>query len=176
LHVGLIVGGYFFVDKKVFLGAAYLVGLSKLLNFALKVFFQVPSLEGVISSSGYGFPSGHMQTFTSLYLYIWLQYPRFFAPFLLLLPALAWGMIYMKYHTLFDVIGGLIVAGALVLCYNKFIASNKLLKIIIPLLLLAWIYYFAGYLTTTLCCVVVFLCILVAIESYLLRSTKLQRS
>ena len=164
VHVGLIIGGYFFVDKKVFLNAAYLVGLSKLMNFALKVFFQVPSLEGVASSAGFGFPSGHMQTFTSLYLYLWLQYPRFFAPFLLFLPTLGWGMIYMRYHTALDVAGGFVFACALVFCYINFITRSRVLKIVMPLLLLAWIYYFVGYLTYTLSCVVILLWCIVIIQ------------
>ncbi|MBA2653120.1 MAG: phosphatase PAP2 family protein [Tatlockia sp.] len=118
LVIPLLAFGLIWLDRKVFYHAACLTLLSIPVNVALKISFQIPLLPG-LGKVGFGFPSGHMQLVTSLYLALALQVKKtwFSGVILLLLIGFAWSLMYFGYHDFFQVLGGVFFALLLLIFY-----------------------------------------------------------
>lgn len=104
----LIIICFIFFDKKIWGNSLIITLFSGALSSTLKIFFHIPSLPPLIVT-GYSFPSGHMQVSSALYIWIALNIKNRYVRgmILILLPLIAWGLVYKKYHTIYDILGGL---------------------------------------------------------------------
>lgn len=125
----LLILGYTRISKKIFFNSACLVLLSMIFNVALKVTFQVP-LPDFLNKEGFAFPSGHMQTSTGLYLYLYSCYRNIAlkAALILLLALIGASLMHFGYHDIYDVIGAVLFSAAFIYiykyCHNKFSKRN----------------------------------------------------
>jgi len=105
--VPLIILGYLRCDQRVFFHGTCILLLSMVLNWALKVTFQVP-LPVEFSEGGFAFPSGHMQAAFVFYGWLWKSFHnlsiRLGVPLVLI--GIGVSLVHFGYHTYFDVWGG----------------------------------------------------------------------
>lgn len=110
------------------LGALFLG--SVLLNFFLKDLFMLPRPEGnqvrilyPESGGGYGFPSGHAQGNTTVWGYLMSRYPgrAFWALGLTIIFLVSLSRLYLGVHYPSDVVGGVALAVALIVAFNRII-------------------------------------------------------
>ncbi|MBS0185629.1 MAG: phosphatase PAP2 family protein [Proteobacteria bacterium] len=107
--VPLIVIGFIMGKREDFKSALYLILFTMIFNTVLKVTFEVP-LAPHLQKLGYAFPSGHMQCAFVFYGWLALRTHSFFLKktILILLIGCAWALVYLKYHTWWDVLGSII--------------------------------------------------------------------
>lgn len=113
------------LDKKLGLRVALLVLFSTYLNEVLKALCQSPRpdpevVRWVVSAGGWGFPSGHAQTTTTLFGYLALRLrPRPCAWVLWLVPPLiSLSRVYLGVHYPHDVVGGILIGLAVLALFN----------------------------------------------------------
>jgi undecaprenyl-diphosphatase len=132
--IPLVILGYIWRDQSVFFEAICLLLISMLLNFALKVTFQIP-LSPHLGKPGFAFPSGHMQS--CLVLYGWLmthiKNPRSKILIMGLLTGIAFSLIHCGYHNTLDILGGIFFGSLLLLAYRLLKTTQT--HIILPVLL-----------------------------------------
>jgi undecaprenyl-diphosphatase len=106
--IPLAVLGFLFLDRQVFFHAVTVLLFSIVINWALKVTFQI-SVDPDKGKGLFLFPSGHMQTSCVFYGWLWCAYPHLFARTLnaAVLCGIGTSLVYFGYHSTFDVFGGL---------------------------------------------------------------------
>lgn len=109
--IPLIVIGFMIEKREDFRSALYLILFTMIFNTALKVTFQVP-LAPHLEKVGFAFPSGHMQFALVFYGWLALRTEIFFLKriILILLMGCAWALVYLKYHSWWDVLGSVVFA------------------------------------------------------------------
>lgn len=117
--IPLLLWGLIFAERRLFYSALCLIGLSILVNVALKVSFQLP-LSPSLGKEGFAFPSGHMQLATVFYggLAYNKRSQLFSLLIVCLLAGIGWGLIHYNYHNLYDVSAAFIVALCLLYLYQ----------------------------------------------------------
>ena len=114
--IPLIILGFIWVNKEIFCHSIYVLLISMIFSYALKVHFKIES-----PSYGLIFPSGHMLSSTALYG--WLAYKlnniivRILA--LCLLTGIAISLVYSGYHNYYDVAAGGFFAAILLILYDS---------------------------------------------------------
>lgn len=150
--------GYWLWDKAMFTRMAVLIGLIGLSNTFLKDLFHDPrplaefALDKRVGES-FGFPSGHAQVATAMWL--WLAYeirrPWAWAAAFVILLGVALSRIYLGVHDVEDVIAGVLLGFAAVIIYAAVIKEEydfwhtlnpelQLLAIaaLVPIIWIAW--------------------------------------
>ncbi|MBA2657494.1 MAG: phosphatase PAP2 family protein [Tatlockia sp.] len=133
-------------DRRIFYQAACLTLLSMLFNVALKISFQIP-LPPELGKPGFGFPSGHMQMATILYIWFAIQMKMrgLTTLIIVMLCGFAWSLTYFSYHDLFQVFGGAFFGLLILIGYNLIYLNwpQKLPSIILILatILISYIQY-----------------------------------
>lgn len=132
--IPLLILGYIWFDQKIFFHAIRLILINMLINYSLKVTFQIPLEYYDGKEKGFAFPSGHMQSSVVLYGWLMMKIQDFWykALTIILLCGVGWGLVHCGYHKYFDVLGGICV-GFLVIFLYTILAGKK--KIISPVLL-----------------------------------------
>jgi undecaprenyl-diphosphatase len=117
--VPLIILGFLAFDRKIFGNATFLLLFTMIFNVLLKALFQVP-LAAHINKVGYAFPSGHMHGAVVFYGWILLNTRNSLIKIglTILISGIAFGLIYQKYHNIYDVIGAIVFGGATLLVYS----------------------------------------------------------
>ena len=122
--IPLVIFGYIWLNKKVFFNAICLILISMLLNFALKITFQVP-LATAIGKEGFAFPSGHMQSSATLYGWLIIKYNNLTRILLtMLLIGIGFSLVYSGFHNYFDILGAILFA-SLLICLYIIITTKK---------------------------------------------------
>ncbi len=138
--VPLLIYGYIWRDRDVFYRAICMILFSMLLNCVLKIIFKVP-LPAALGVDGFAFPSGHMQSSTTLYA--WLAYNnhnnliKIF--FIVMLIAIGFSLVYCGYHDYSDVVAGVIVAIFVIFFTKKYISVAPCVLICFASVLMAYI-------------------------------------
>ena len=121
----LAVGYWALKNKKLFIDLGFLVPLSTLINIILKNTFMLPrppqSLHLVPYHIDYGFPSGDVQVGLVFWGMIFLN-TRLFAvksAACFIVTGISFSRIYLGVHSIYDVIGGLTIGGAILIIYNS---------------------------------------------------------
>lgn len=121
LIIPIVVLGFIWSNRNIFYHTICLTLLSMILSAALKLTFQK------LSPYGFSFPSGHMQA--SVVLYGWLAYNFkniiFRVTITILLSGIAFGLIYLDYHDLEDILGGVFFAILLIYTYQNLLKSLR---------------------------------------------------
>lgn len=123
--------GYWLWDKALFTRLAVLIGAVGLTNFFLKDLFQDPrpvaamALDGRVGES-FGFPSGHAQIATAMWLWLAYEMRRAWAWPLAILIAAGVGLsrIYLGVHDVEDVLGGTLIGLATIVIFAGFLAPE----------------------------------------------------
>lgn len=128
LTFGAVLGmGFLLLNVALFLELGYLCSFGLILNVLLKGIFQVPP-SFVGSFSEYAFPSGHMQLSVLFYSFLAVYFPytifRCFVGVVLL--GIGEALVYFHFHTVIDVLGGLVTALSLLYLYETFIKKLSL--------------------------------------------------
>ncbi|RZI46306.1 phosphatase PAP2 family protein [Rickettsiales endosymbiont of Peranema trichophorum] len=133
--IPIMILGYIALSHKVFFHGICLLLLSMLLNLSLKNIFQVPLLEH-LGKAGFAFPSGHMQSCVVFYGWLMLNSRSVVVKLLtiLLLVGVGFSLVYMGYHTYFDILGAIFFGSILVLVY---MALDDITKRMVFLLVLS---------------------------------------
>lgn len=118
--------GYIWLKKDMFFEAICLILLSMIINYALKVTFKIP-LNPELKIDGYAFPSGHMQSAFVFYGWLAFRYKSAVLSILVgfLLFAIGWGLVYMGYHNIYDILGGIFFAALWMVIFWKFRQFSK---------------------------------------------------
>lgn len=124
--IPLIIIGYIWIDKKTFFHGICLMLISILFNAALKATFRVP-LSPMLGKDGFAFPSGHMQSATVLYgwLYKWSKNMSVRITLVILLFLIALSLMHFGYHGIQDISAAVFFGLALIFGYAF---SRKRLK------------------------------------------------
>jgi undecaprenyl-diphosphatase len=145
----IIILGYLWLDRDIFLHALGLLQTSMLCNVALKYGFHVP-LPSHLHKIGFAFPSGHMQSAIVLYGWLFQSLHNLILKvlFVILLIGIALGLVHFAYHTYYDVFAGCLF-GLLILlgyAYLKKKYNNKIcLIVILSVDLLLFVYLWLRY-------------------------------
>ena len=101
--IAFISVGYLTYRRQIFARALFILLFTMLLNPFLKALFEIP----LTWKEGWAFPSGHMQTTTALWGWLlWeMKNKAFTVLALFVMGAVAWSMLYLGYHTPFDLFG-----------------------------------------------------------------------
>lgn len=129
----IIILGWLFIDKSIFRNAIYLGCISIIINVALKGTFKVPLPPEL--HAGYAFPSGHMQFATAFYGWLYHQFNQRLlrAAIVGLLICLAINMILHNYHTVIELLAGLLTG---IMLIQGFIVAKKHYGHKLPMVLL----------------------------------------
>ncbi len=117
--------GSLFAGRRLFFQCACLVAFGIIINVVLKGTFQIPS--SVHPSMGsYAFPSGHMQLTTVFYVWWAIYIPFWYYRTLTAAIVLGVGvsLVHFKYHTIYDVTGGLLFGLLIVFCFYYLLTKN----------------------------------------------------
>jgi hypothetical protein len=109
--IPVIVIGYIWINRGVFSHAIYLLTLSMVMAADLKFLFNKTSEYGLV------FPSGHMLVSTVLYSWIAYNFSKFRIFSLIILAAIAYGLVTKGYHDFIDIFGGIFFAFLIILSY-----------------------------------------------------------
>ena len=117
--IPFLVIGYILGKRPVFFQAISLLLTSIVVNYCLKIIFQVP-LSPHLGVKGFAFPSGHIQS--AFVLYGWL----FFSSRQIIYRSLSvaaiigigLGLLHFGYHTMYDLCGSFVVSALLLFCYH----------------------------------------------------------
>ncbi len=148
LVVPLIILGYFFINKKIFLQAICLVSISMIINVALKTTFKIP-LPSNLHKIGFAFPSGHTQFATVLYGWLAFNSKSLTWKILtaVLLIGVGYGLYYHHYHDIKDIVGGFTTGVVLIGIYYSLLTTlptrcSLILVVTATLLMIynAWMY------------------------------------
>jgi membrane-associated phospholipid phosphatase len=124
--VPLLLIGVMWSERSLFRHATYLILISMIINYALKITFQIP-LAPHLHKVGFAFPSGHMQS--SFVFYGWLSqkmYPKkYFLLLTLLIIFIAISLIKAGYHNLYDILGAVFFGSLLLSGYHRYIEKNR---------------------------------------------------
>jgi undecaprenyl-diphosphatase len=116
--IPLVILGYIWLDQRIFFNAICILLVSILLNFSLKITFQVPLLPS-LNKSGFAFPSGHMQSSAALYGWLITKLrPVYKIPLIGLLIGIGLSLIHFGYHSYIDILGALLFGGLLIYLYS----------------------------------------------------------
>jgi len=123
--VPLIILGFLAFDRKIFGNATFLLLFTMIFNVLLKALFQVP-LAAHLNKVGYAFPSGHMHGAVVFYGWLLLNTRNSLIKIglAILISGIAFGLIYQKYHNIYDVIGAIIFGLATLLAYYPLSNAN----------------------------------------------------
>lgn len=112
----LIIIGYIWFNQNVFFQAICLLLSSMLLNTALKVTFKIP-LNPELGKTGFAFPSGHMQSSTVFYGWLYSYFKNFkFRVFIIfVLLGVGYSLVYNRFHNYLDVFGAIFFGVSLIL-------------------------------------------------------------
>lgn len=125
----LLLVGYVFFNKRVFLNAVSLLLLTMVYNSFLKELWQKP-LNPSLNVEGWAFPSGHMHSSFVWIGYITWHYKRYFFVLLssiILIIGIGFSLIFKGYHDFSDVLGAL-GFGIVTLVFSVFIESLGFFK------------------------------------------------
>jgi len=112
--------GYWLLERTLFRRLAFLVVLTALLNFWLKVSFAVPrptEISWLTAAEGFSFPSGHAQLAAVAWLWLAFSYRRawLYGLAALMILGIAASRVYLGVHTPRDVGAGILVGALSVL-------------------------------------------------------------
>lgn len=109
---------FFIFEDRITLKLLFLLIISYLINTFLKNLFQLPRPNETItkpiykeSGGGYGFPSGHSQNSTVLWIGLYLIFKKYYLIIIsiILIILISISRLYLGLHFLFDVIGGILI-------------------------------------------------------------------
>jgi undecaprenyl-diphosphatase len=114
-----ILMGFIFINRTLFYHATCILCISIIFNVALKCTFQIPLLP-TVHHPGFAFPSGHMQLATVFYGWLGLhtRHHKLHLLIITLLSGIGFGLVYLGYHTWFDVLGAVFFAGLIIGLYQ----------------------------------------------------------
>ncbi len=141
----LIIVGYIWLNQNIFFQAICLLLSSMLLNAALKITFKTP-LNPELGKIGFAFPSGHMQSTTVFYGWLYSNFKNFkFRVFIIfVLLGVGYSLVYNGFHNYLDVFGavffGILLILSAHLIINKYPNIYDLICIIFASLLMLYIY------------------------------------
>lgn len=123
--------GFWLFDKAMFTRLAMLIGLVGLTNFFLKDLFHDPrppiqfALDPRVGDS-FGFPSGHAQIATAMWLWLAAEIRRtwFSIAAVLIVAGVAASRIYLGVHDVEDVLGGVLLGLASVTAFWGFMSAD----------------------------------------------------
>lgn len=112
--------GFLFHDRTTWGIAIMLTGFSMIVNPALKEFFQ---LARPLGAEGYGFPSGHFQSSVVFYGWVAYMWPNRFIRALIafFLIGIGFGLVYLGFHYVRDLMGSFVVGGIILLITAGFL-------------------------------------------------------
>lgn len=118
--------GYIWLDRKLFFNAISLLLLSIIFNSALKITFQIP-LSPLLNKEGFAFPSGHMQSSTVLYGWIFLHTQNLFYKLLIIIAlfGIAISLVHYGYHDYYDILGAIFFSSLLLAISYKTIKKQE---------------------------------------------------
>ncbi|MFK7968343.1 MAG: phosphatase PAP2 family protein [Rickettsiaceae bacterium] len=118
--------GYIWLDRKLFFNAISLLLLSIIFNSALKITFQIP-LSPLLNKEGFTFPSGHMQSSTVLYGWIFLHTQNLFYKLLIIIAlfGIAISLVHYGYHDYYDILGAIFFSSLLLAISYKTIKKQE---------------------------------------------------
>jgi undecaprenyl-diphosphatase len=113
--------GYIWVSSSVFYHAACILLLSILINYILKNIFKIP-LTFMPGKNNYSFPSGHMQSASAFYGYLFYKFSHQLVRILCfaVLAGIAWAMIARGYHNYYDIFAGILCSIIIIAIYDFF--------------------------------------------------------
>lgn len=121
---------FFIFEYKITLKLIFLLIISYLINTLIKNTFQLPRPnEDIIkpiykeSGGGYGFPSGHSQNSTVLWMGLYLSFKKRYLILIssILIILISISRLYLGLHFLFDVLGGILIGILIILIFYKYI-------------------------------------------------------
>lgn len=120
----LLIIGFIFLRKEAFGRAFFIFAFAMILNRFLKEIFQVPLPPGVNSNS-WAFPSGHMQTASTFWLWLAWEYKNqvFYICVALLLASIGFALVHCGYHYPVDIAGALLFALITLVLYQFLIKT-----------------------------------------------------
>ncbi len=124
----LIAIGFLIFNRNLFGKALFILLFSMVINTYLKSIWKIPLPNHL--EAGFSFPSGHMQTAFALWGWLaWEFKNRFFTGFVVfLLSGIAFGLIYLGYHTPRDILGALFFGSITLLLYYYFLKISWIQK------------------------------------------------
>ncbi len=127
--VSLLIIGFIFLRKEAFARAFFIFAFAMIFNRFLKGIFQVPLPPGVNPNS-WAFPSGHMQTASTFWLWLAWEYKNkiFYIFTALLLACIGFALIHCGYHYPADIAGALFFALVTLMLYQLLIKNPFLYK------------------------------------------------
>lgn len=110
--VPFLIWGFFYYDRKVFVTTAMFCLCSSVVNFYLKTVFKVPLDIEAVGHAGWAFPSGHTTLNCVLWFSLMLQLRKRWTYYcgIAINTGAIFGMLYFKYHTIVDILGGAALA------------------------------------------------------------------
>lgn len=115
---GLFVLGFYSKKRNAFCRTLYIVLFTMILSTFLKSFFKIPYSNP--SFTGYAFPSGHMLAAIAFWGWLaWELQKRWFSVLVfIILPCIAFALIYLDFHTLQDVYGAVVIEPLVLMTYS----------------------------------------------------------
>lgn len=125
----LIVFGFIFLKKETFGRAFFILAFIIILNRFLKGVFQMPLPPGV-NPNTWAFPSGHMITATTFWLWISWEYKNkiLYVFTTLLLASIGFGLVHCGYHYALDIAGAVFFALVTIVFYHFLVKTSYLQK------------------------------------------------
>lgn len=109
--------GYFCLDKKIFTRGLFILFFTMILSQYLKSIWQIPLAPHL--GEGWAYPSGHMQTAVAFYGWLAYEFRNRWVTLCVLggLIGIGWALVYKGYHSVDDVLAGVLFGAATVGVY-----------------------------------------------------------
>lgn len=128
LLVPLIIIGFLYVNNRTYGQALIVLLFSLVFNTVLKRYFGIP-LNLNLNIEGFAFPSGHMQSATVFYgwIYAATNNIRLRIIIIVLLSGISFGLHRFGYHNVYDILAGVSFGVLIIVMFNK-LTKTKILQ------------------------------------------------